>query len=408
MGALVSPWAPRLLLGAWFGLFIAATQLPQAAAPLPTTDGLSNADLGAIAALGLGQIGDSLLLWLLVAASITVAFARLLFRAPALLSLVVPTSVLSDGLRARIESNLAASIAATPWRVIASVRTSVDGSVRRIEAGLRGPGMALLAIGVVALIALTVWTSRAPASVVIDVPVASKVTPAPVAAFRVDRGRWVKATGHFEAGCALATQTLTCVVEAVGERANVTLQPGASVPLGERTVAWTATAVEPTARRFRFDWWAPATGDSAPKASKWFAFDVRDGRHATVSALGASLSTFATTRSGPIAIGVSGKGPRATVFVAAGPALLPTGKASVRSHAAPRVRLRIDPPFPIAAFMVALLAILIGVLLTWGVPAIRVDVAVDAGRVRIISTNRAALRDSVVFACGVDEGSQLA
>ena len=66
-------------LSCWLALLLLATQLPQKHAPLTVADGLGRSDMHVVAALGLDRLAGSGLLWLVVAFTAVVWFARLLF-----------------------------------------------------------------------------------------------------------------------------------------------------------------------------------------------------------------------------------------------------------------------------------------------------------------------------------------
>lgn len=297
-GARLLDWLRRsgrgvaALVAAWVLWLLAATQLPQAAAPLPVSDGLARGDWILLEALGLHSLGDGLPLWLLSA--LTLAFG-----------------IGFVGL-ARITS----------------------APAERSPPSARLPRL-LAALAVVAWIAAIVVAAAVDAPRWIELPVTGAAAPPvqPAQALSFELGRWQRS----------AMTAASCVAVDAEMRCSL---PGNDEPLvfrGHQTVeregvVWTRRGVqsdaEAAAGRLELD-------DSISGQGR-VGFDVGAERATIIPALRARVALVGTKRSGPVLTGRIGDG---STLLLAGPGLA-NGEAVARLRAVHRVRLLGASPWP--------------------------------------------------------------
>lgn len=191
------PAAAGAVAGGLSLLFWAASQLPQANAPWPATDGLSRSDLQALAAVGL----DS---------TLTGALALLLAVAAALILVAQP------------------------------VPPNATARLRRVLTGLAAIGLGV-----------AVWTTAAaPRPTVVEVPLDAPA--AALNAFVSDAGRWAPAGTRWHGRCQRVSDGLRCTLEGAGAKHTVELQPGEP----SADWLWLGAAQTPLAAQLRLHWQA--------------------------------------------------------------------------------------------------------------------------------------------------------
>ncbi len=372
--AATSDWIGPLLAICWGALLLVGTQLPQRLAPLMTADGLTTVDLRALAAMGLTNVGDSLLLWLFAAVTIVVGLVHVM-------KIAATPSVRHDNDAALaervalVERTIAQKTTVLwlgKWATVSSHAT-LDGW--RINVGHRALGLAVTVCGFALWAASIGYVCRAPEPVSLEVPVTTKRVRAPLLAKTPGPGRALPAQGHFEGACSRAQQGLVCEFEGLGERANVTLLSGQPAALGDWVATWTHSRTSPDGSSWNLQWRQP----DAAGVHRWYSFDTTAQRHATVSSLGIAVTTIKTQRSGPIVIGsISAKGTgKSKAVLAAGPGLLPSGRAELRVASGGSVAILLSRPKPTLAMLIGLLLIVLGVFVTFAIPGVNIHVTKD-------------------------------
>jgi len=367
-----SPFAPVALLLAWSLLALAATQLPQADAPLPVADGLSRADHLSLAALGLHRLGDSALFALLAGLSVLVFVARGLFP----LDTAIWTAPLAN--RSATEAALRQHLPALQLVRQGEVTIGSLGWPRLASAALLlGAAAALAFVALRAGQALPIW---------VDVPLGA--AEAPLEAWRADAGRLAPAPGRWRGNCQRtptggAIAPLRCSLERPGGRDSWTLLPGQAISLGEHRLAWVATGRAATPQAFEVRWQPP--GARTPSAIQLTSGEARDA---------ATLHTRwlpTTTRgAGPLVIGVE----RERTFGLVSPVLAPGQPALATAIGPEVVRLQLTPLAPWWLLWSALLLAASGAALAWLRPAVRLHLDA-ADTLHLLSCNRLAVLQQI-------------
>ncbi len=372
----------RLIAGCWLAMPLLASQLPQKGAPLTTPDGLGRSDLQAMDGLGLHQLADSSLLWLLIAATIVVFVARRLF----------PTALVrhasGDGAAAgETAERLARALGGTDGASGARrIRRISDDRGVRIELGAMRWGRRLVSVAAAGLVTALMWTAAEPPAELFEVPLRAPGTQSGVAAYVGEAGHLVAASGRRAAACNRRGGGLACDLTIDGRPQKLDLTAGSAVRVGRRQVTWLANALDPDQPDGRLHWRPESTPD-AP----WYAFNVIADRMLKIDSLRARLTLLATNRAGPVVFGARGEGASAAIFVQAAPELLPKGVPAARMHTTARVRLLVGPDLP-ALVLILLLALAgIGAVLLFAVPGVELAVSAVDGTVAVQSCNRPEL-----------------
>lgn len=370
----LSPAAfPSLAVG-WAALALVGTQLPQADAPWPVTDGLSRPDLLAIHGLGLDRLAGSAAFWLLLSLTIVVAVARLLF--PEAVAVWRSARPATDDLAARLLKSLKT---ACP-RVRA---TTFDGRVRiDVGAPVVGPVL-LVAAGIAAAVCLAFFaTSSLP--VWVDVPVDGAERA--LHASSPDGGTLGTAAGRWRGRCAPAAGRVQCSLDVPGALPAFTLAPGEATSVAGMRFAWVATgrttdAGSPTLL------WRP-TGSQVDYAIRLQAGQMREA----LALGGARFLDVPTQTAGPLVLLHYGPTQARTGAALVSPALGLPGREVAAVQTTDVVRLQKTEDLPIGLLWIALALAATGAWLSWGVARLRVEVDPQASRgVVVHSCNRLRL-----------------
>jgi hypothetical protein len=390
----VSPFALRLLTIAWLALLIVATQIPQRYAPLTTSDGLSRADLRFIETVGLDQLGDSMVLWLLVTLSIIVMVARWLFATAPGGHAVALESATSEQRLGRLHEEMKTWLQRHPMRWAISLRRRRDGGIEKLELGAARWGRWLLAFAAVGFVLTWIGSSMGASPVLFEVRLANPDKPAVAHAQVAEAGRLVAARPGCSGSCQDKDKAISCQLDLWGDRGQVELTPTRTGRLGRWRVAWVGRAVDPHGVDARLHWRIPAksTPGSANNSQRWYALDVVAGRTVDVPDLEARITSVRRDTAGWMFFGQRGRDKSVESFAMAAPTLLPAGVSAARYSAPAKARLLATPALSGLLLIIwtglGLIAALSMILL----PTAEIAVDLDAGVVEVRSCNRLALR----------------
>ncbi len=381
-----SPTITRVLAFAWLGALFIGSQIPQQRAPLVTTDGFARGDLQALAVVGLDHLGDSGLVWVLAALTVVAVLARLLFAPPlagwswpaATGSPVLPTSV--DAVDARVRGHLATLPLAA--RLGLQLRREQLGATIYLTAGRARAGRVLLAVAAVLMAATIGLLARADPPLRVDVPIRDGEGRWRLQAWQVEAGRLVPLAQDWSGSCALGPTGLACSLELDDGPVRLHLAPGQAVALGSRGVVWQATATDPAADSWVLRW-------RDPDGAAWQTAIAAD-HAADIRSSGQRLLAVASG-GGPLIVASNG-GDSPAVHLLALPRLAADGVADAAVTAAGQARLLITTRLPMGLPLAAALCFVLGVLLTWVVPAVRLQVEPlgDGLLVALVHANRSS------------------
>ena len=355
-----------LLLALWAALLWSGTQLPQADVPFAHTDGATRGDLLALSGLGLHRVAGSLPAWLLTAATIVVALARLL---PVLApnGRAAPSAPLDHPIA---EAQLAPRIRA----VHAGFRDGRSGDGTWVL-GHAAVGRWLLAAGATAL--LVGWLLHGLTSPAVLIETRADGT---VYAHTLDANRpgpRVAISGR----CRPDGAAFSCSLAEGDVTGQPSISAGQSATFGGQTLTWVGQAPPTIASQGRLRWMR-TVGDARPA---WYGFDLPVGSAVDIPALSARAALVDGARAGPvIAASVAGQ-----ALLAAAPGLI-TGPATMRLDPPPRLRMRLGDVVPPWWWLVGALLALVGVVFLAMLPA--AEVRLLNGRASVVSCNQPALR----------------
>lgn len=364
----VSPVTAPALLLAWAALLMLGGQLPQVDAPLSVADGLTRADHLTLHGFGLDRLGISLPLMLLSAATAITAAARLLFPRSLAISFLPRDRPTAGDPLVDLEMSL-------KHRGFRRVRRRD----RRLTVGFPVQGAWLLGVG--ALLAVAAWVSQATAPLPVWTDVQLGAGEATWPAWTADPGGLAPAAGRWAGACErLPAGNLRCQVQVPGGRGRIELARGGAAAIAGREVAWVGSATGLSGLAdVRLRWLV---------AGRPWLLQLESGAVGESAELHARLQPFATRTAGPLVVVHQASG----ISILSSPQLAGPG-ARLQAATLQRddlIRLQWSTPtYALELLGMACLACLLGAVLAWVVPVLRVEVDDDGLAVR--RCNRAKL-----------------